>query len=225
MPVITISRMYGSGGAEVAARVAAALGWTLLDNGIIDEVAHRLGVSPEEVEAREERPTSLAERLANALALASPELAGVTGEVPLPPSEERLLAVTHRVIDEAVAAGNVVLVGRGAQAMLATREDAIHVFCHAPRQALVARTVRRLGITERAAEHMVDETNRAREQFVRKHWKRAWGAPENYDLCLNTERLGVGGAAELIVELARRRFGAGAGSRAADPYPSLPSRS
>ena len=41
MPVITISRMFGSGGSEVAARVADGLGWTLLDNALVDRVAGR----------------------------------------------------------------------------------------------------------------------------------------------------------------------------------------
>lgn len=208
MAVITISRMYGSGGSEIAARVAASLGWTLLDNAIIDEVARRLGCSTAEVQAREERVTSLGERLADALALSAPELAVAASEAHLPPSEERVLAVTERVIAEAVAAGNVVLVGRGAQAMLASRADAIHVFCHAPRPALIARTMRRLECSEREAERKVEETNRQREQYVRKHWHRSWAAHENYHLCLNTEWLGLGGAAAIVVELARERFGA-----------------
>ncbi len=55
MAIVTISRLYGSGGSDVAARVAELLGWSLLDNALIDEVAARLGVSPEQVTLREER--------------------------------------------------------------------------------------------------------------------------------------------------------------------------
>ena len=51
MPVITISRMFGSGGSEVAAHVADALGWTLLDNALVERVAARLGRTPVEVQA------------------------------------------------------------------------------------------------------------------------------------------------------------------------------
>jgi cytidylate kinase len=206
MSVITISRMYGSGGSDVAERVAAALGWTLLDNALLDAVAERLGVPRSEVEAREERPTSLVERLANALAVANPELAAMTGEAHLPPSEDRVLAVTEHVVAEAAQTGHTVLVGRGAQAMLAARGDALHVFCAAPRQALVERIARRRGIATREAEREVDETNRRREQYVRKHWGRSWSAPENYHVCVNTAWLGVSGAASLIIHLARERF-------------------
>ena len=47
MPLITVSRQYGSGGSEVAERVARALDWHLYDNAVVDEVARRLGIFPE----------------------------------------------------------------------------------------------------------------------------------------------------------------------------------
>lgn len=207
MAVITISRQYGSGGSEVAQRVAASLGWELLDNEIVDAVAARLDMSAEEVEAREERVPSLVERLASAMTLGSPEML-VTGEHPLgAPSEEQIVATTAQIVDEAVSRGNVVLVGRGAQSQLAEREDALHVFCYAPRPALITRAARRLNVSEAEATKMVDETNRAREQYVRRHWNRAWQSVDNYHICVNTSWLGIEGAAEMIVRSAREHFG------------------
>ena len=52
MPLITVSRMVGAGGAELAARVAATLGWRLVDNGLVDSVAQRLGVAPSDSRMR-----------------------------------------------------------------------------------------------------------------------------------------------------------------------------
>jgi cytidylate kinase len=207
--IITISRMFGSGGSEVAELVARGLGWSLLDNAFVAAVAERLGVPKEEVSAREERVPSLAERLADAMALGAPEVMPSVADVPLPPSEERLIEVTRRVIDEAVARGPVVLVGRGAQAVLAEREDALHVFCYAPRDAMVARVMRRMHVERKDAERVVDDTNKQREQYVRKYWGRSWLAHANYHLCVNTEWLGIEGAAKLVVDLARDRFGLG----------------
>jgi len=206
MPVITISRMFGSGGSEVAARVASELGWTLLDNALVERVAARLGRTPVEVQAIEERVPSLAERLADALALGSPEIVSPALSAPLPPTEERLLEVTEHVINDAVARGPVVLVGRGAQSSLAQRSDALHVFCYAPKPALVNRVVEREGITPEAAARRVEETNKRREQYVRRYWHRSWLAPENYHLCVNTDWLGIDGAASLIVRVAEERL-------------------
>ena len=203
MAIITFSRMYGSGGSEVAERVAQILGWSLLDNTFVDAVAERLGVPASEVQAREERSPSLVERLASALAVASPEILPPPTEK-VPPSEERLADVTRRIIEEAVARGNAVLVGRGAQSVLARRAGVLHVFCYAPRDALVRRVAERRGVSVAAAEKIVDEINKQREQYVRTTFKRSWKAHENYHLCVNTEWLGIEGAAQLIVSAARR---------------------
>ena len=202
MAIITISRMYGSGGSEVAARVAQRLGWSLFDNAFVDAVAERLGVPAAEVQAREERTPSLVERLASALAVASPELLPPPTEQ-LPPSEERMADVTRRIIEEAVARGNAVLVGRGAQSVLARRAGVLHVFCYAPRDALVRRVAERRRISPAEAEKVVDETNKQRDHYVRSTFKRSWKAHDNYHLSVNTEWLGIEGAAEAIVSAAR----------------------
>jgi CMP/dCMP kinase len=203
MAIITISRMYGSGGSDVAARVAQLLGWSLFDNAFVDAVAERLGVSTSEVEAREERTPSLVERLASALAVASPEILPPPTEQ-VPPSAERLADVTRRIIEEAVTRGNAVLVGRGAQSVLARRAGVLHVFCYAPREALVRRVAERRGISPTDAEKIVEEINKQREQYVRTTFKRSWKAHDNYHIAVNTEWLGIDGAAEAIVTLARR---------------------
>ena len=188
MAIITVSRTYGSGGSEVAERIAHELAWQLLDNAFVDEVAARLGTPAAEVEAREERVPSLAQRLAATLALGAPEILPGPADAALPPSEERLIEVTERIIIEAAGRGHSVIVGRGAQS------------------ALVARTARRLAITEKEAEKVVYDTNRQREQYVRTYWRRSWLAHENYHLCLNTDWLGLDGAAEIVVRLARQKF-------------------
>ena len=207
MAIITISRQYGSGGSEIAERVATALGWALLDNALVEQVAARMRLTPQAVEAIEERVPSLAERVADTLALGAPELAPVYPAEAIPSTERRLLEVTRRVIDDAAARGHVVIVGRGAQSSLSQREDALHVFCHAPRQALIARAARRLGTSADEAARVVDTTNRQREAYVRRHWNRSWSAVENYHLCVDTAWVGIEGTAELIVELARRKLG------------------
>lgn len=206
MAVISISRQYGSGGSEVAERVAAALGWELLDNAIVDAVAARLDMTAEEVEAREERVPSLVERLASAMTLGSPEML-VTGEHPLgAPTEDQLVATTGQIVEEAVSRGNVVLVGRGVQSQLAERDDAFHVFCYAPRVDLIARAARRLGVSAAEAARVVDDTNRAREQYVKRHWNRVWQSVDNYHLCVNTSWVGIPETAEMIVRAARSHF-------------------
>jgi cytidylate kinase len=207
MPLITVSRQFGSGGSEVAERVARALDWHLYDNAVVAEVARRLGMQPAEVSAREERVPSLPERMASAMALGMPEVMPTVADLAMQPSEERIVEMTRRVMEEAVQAGPAVLVGRGAQCMLAARADALHVFCYAPPAALASYAVTNLGIAREDAARVVAETNHNREQYVKRHWKRDWRDFANYHLCVNTAWLGLEGTAELIVQLARERFG------------------
>jgi hypothetical protein len=206
MPVITISRMYGSGGSEVAERVALALGWSLFDNDMVDAVAARSGLTRDEVSAQDERVPSMAERIAAALSLGSPEIMPPVPSGPIETTEERIVAVTRRVIEEAVQAGPAVFVGRGAQCLLSERTDALHVFCFAPRGALRRYAMEKFGVPAAEADRMVGDANKQREQYVKRHWNRNWLAHENYHLCVNTSWLGLDGAAEQVVEAARRQF-------------------
>jgi CMP/dCMP kinase len=206
VPTLTISRLYGSGGSEVAALVAKKLGWSLLDNAVVDAVAARMGLTVAEVRDREERVPSLVERLTSAMAMGSQEWASPIAEAKRP-TDEQLIEVTRHIIEEAIARGPLVVVGRGTQEMLAAREDTLHVFCYAPRKALIARTIKREGVSAEEATRLVDNTNKDRDQWVRLHWERDRRAHENYDLSVNTERLGIEGAADLIVFAARSRFG------------------
>ena len=150
---------------------------------------------------------SLVERLTAAMTMGSQEWMTPVAAAKRP-TDEQLIEVTRHIIQEAIARGPVVVVGRGAPAMLAERADALHVFCYAPRKALIARTMKRDNLNAELAARMVDDTNREREQWVRLHWERDWRAHENYDLSVNTERLGINGASDLIVAAARTIFGA-----------------
>jgi cytidylate kinase len=213
MTAITISRQFGSGGSEVARRVAAALGWRLVDNAFVDGIATALDASPATAEAVDEHVPTLAERIADAFAFGGSEVVPAALGATLPPTEHRVAEITQQVIDQALAQGPAVVVGRGAQSYLAKRADVVHVLCCAPLDALVARTMEQDGLDRATAEATVRARNREREQYVRRHFDRSWLAPEHYDLVINTGTLGIDGAVDLVLDLARGRFGdPGAGS-------------
>jgi cytidylate kinase len=203
--LITISRQYGAGGSEVAARVARALGWRVVDNELVERVAARAGLTPEDVAQREERVPSFIERLARTVVAATPELvvppeAGGTAPTL---SEADLVRVTETVVGEIAAEGRVVLVGRAAPAVLARERDAIHVKMVAPRDWRIRAVAERLGMSLENAAALTDETDRSRARYHREYYQRDWADPANYHLTLNTAALGFDGAAELIVGRAR----------------------
>jgi len=199
MPFVTISRMYGSGGSEVAARVAKSLGWELYDNNVVDAIAARSGLPVSEVVAREERGPSLVERISGAFTLGTPEAMPVYVEGQAGTTDEEIVTATARVIEEAVNRGPAVFVGRGAQSLLAGRTDGFHVLCHAPTAELVRYAITKLGIPEKDAEKKVADMNKQRESYVKRHWNRSWLSPGNYHLCVDTSHFGIEGSAEVIV--------------------------
>jgi cytidylate kinase len=183
------------------------LGWTLIDNEFIEQVAHLAGLSRDEVARREERAPGLLERLARTLAVASPEMFITTGETPVPAEteEDTVVQMTERVIAEAAAEGRVVLVGRGAQAVLATRPNALHVYVIASKPFRKKVAIERLGVSPAEADKVMHETDQHRDDYVKARYGRNRQDLEQYDLVLNAERLGFEGAAEVIVSEVRRR--------------------
>ena len=203
--LITISRQYASGGAQVASLVAKQLGWRVIGNELIDAVAQRAGIPAEEVQAREDRPPGFVERLARIASAQLPDLFLPAPPMGQPIGEGNLIRVTRSVVCEIAAEGRCVFVGRASAAVLARRLDALHVRLvgRAPSSGVsvavevdgCARPRRRRRSSSRR------DANRAR--YHREYYARDCDDPRHYDLVLNTERLGFEGAADLIVHRAR----------------------
>jgi cytidylate kinase len=210
--IITISRQYCAGGSEVARRVARALGWKVVDNELIDRVAERAGVPPEEVAQRDERAPGFLERLIRALARSVPELfPKATDKVP-EPEEANLVRQTESVVAELAAQGRVVLVGRAGPAVLRGKYDALHVKIVAPLAFRLPAAEARLGTGREKAERTLHEVDANRARYLKQHYGRDWNEMTNYDLVLNSGTLGLEGAAALIVGEAKRRWGRELGS-------------
>jgi cytidylate kinase len=204
--LITISREYGAGGAEVARLVAEALGWRLVDNELLDRIAARAGLSPDDVKDREERVPGFVERLARTLVAATPELfppPQAEGTVPKL-QEIDLVRITESVVAEVASEGRVVLVGRAAAAVLASERDALHVRLVAPKEFRINAVANRLGIPPGEAEKILEETDRARARYHRQYYQRDSRDPVGYHMVLNTAALGVDGAARLVVAAVKR---------------------
>src|SRR6266851_9640177 len=139
MPVVTIGRQFGAGGSTVGGMLAEELHVDVLESRIIDEVAHRLQLPKEEVEAEDEQPGSLLSRLLIALGSASSEpLIPPEATAWSPPNADptfdtrrAVLQITQHVIQEAARGDNVVIVGRGGAYILADHPGALHVFLRA----------------------------------------------------------------------------------------------
>ena len=239
MTAVTISREYGSGGGEIAARLAQRLGWRLVDHEVVSQIAQRLGVQVADVAAHDEAVAGLAERVRGALdALGSiadimvGSLEHVPGDRAAEPAEEPAagsagatsLAVGarsyHEALREVVAAaadrGRVVIVGRGAQVLLGGRRDVLHARVVAPLAQRVAYVMRREGLGEAAARARIQRKERARARYLQAHYRRQPDDAHLYDLVVNTGVLALDDAVDLIALALERK-----GRRRALPVEAL----
>ena len=197
--VITISRQYGAGGSDVARRVARALGWSVVDNELVEQVAQRAGIPLVEVAERDERAPGFVERLTRTLAAATPELFPPPEGTVADLDEATLVRITEGVVGEMAGRGRVVLVGRAAPAVLGQQEDALHVKLVAPRPFRIHAASQRLGMDPAEVVKIVDDTDAMRARYHREYYNRDWADPLNYHMVLNTGALGLAGAAGVIV--------------------------
>lgn len=207
MRAITISRTYGSGGGEVGARLAARLGWKLLDHEMVAQVAHQLGLSVEEAAAKDERVEGFIAHVLNSLSLAYPGYPNTTGEVPLSPEDmdRTYQEALSRVILAAAHHGRAVIVGRGAFALLADRRDVLRALVVAPLEQRVAYVARREGLDERAARERIRRKDQDRQRHIETHYHVHPGTPDLYDICVNTAVLTLDDTVDLICAALERK--------------------
>lgn len=217
MPVITIGRQFGAGGTVVGEMLARELHADLLESRIIDEVAHRLQLPKEEVEAEDEQPGSLLHRLLMALGSASGEpMIQPEATVWNPPNVDpvldpvfdarrAVLAITQQVIKEAAREGNVVIVGRGGAYILGDFKGALHVYLRAAETIRVKAVMARRSISEEQARRLLKQTEENWSAYIKQVYGHDRNLPSHYDLVLDTGRLGYETAVAAIVAAARTR--------------------
>src|SRR6266850_958492 len=208
MPVITIGRQFGAGGTSVGELLARELHADLLESRIIDEVAHRLQLPKEEVEAEDEQPGSLLARLLVALGSASTEpLVPPEAAAWQPPNTDpafdtrkAVLEITQHVIQEAARAGNVVIVGRGGAYILRDFPGALHVFLRAAEAVRLKAIMARFDITsEEEARRRLKRTDENWTAYIKQVYGHDRNLAGHYDMVLDTGRLGYETTVDAII--------------------------
>ncbi|MEZ4330658.1 MAG: cytidylate kinase-like family protein [Myxococcota bacterium] len=201
--IITLSRQFLAGADKVAERVAGELGWTVVDDAFIEALAERSGFDPEDVKGLDERVPTFMERFAQSSALSTPELLFSAPSAIDEPEAIKLAHITRDLVTELGRRDRVVLVGRAAAAVLAREREAIHVMLVASVEFRVREAMRRYGLSEGRARTTVAERDANRARYHRELYRRVWADPVSYHFVLNTEQLGIDGAADLVLARAR----------------------
>ena len=187
MAVITISRQYGSLGNIMANALGQRLGYRVVMRELINQAARSAG--------------------AHEVALAVIDELGLLGLSPSEEDYQAYIQAVKSVMQELADQGNVIIVGRGGQVVLAGRPDVLHVRTVAPLELRVARIAERHHISLPAARAQIKASDRQRRIFLKRFYNIDGNDPQLYDLVINTARMSAETACNLIcAALQQERF-------------------
>jgi cytidylate kinase len=182
---LTVNREFGSGGGRIAQTIAGWLGWKLLDRDIIDAIAYAAHVDSSVVRHYDEHVVSWLRRL-NQQAMRSAALAaGLELREGAVFDAEEMVKLTQKIVEEAYAEANCVIVGRGAQCILQHKPDTYHVFVYAPLKERILRLRTRL---EKGAniEQRIRTVDGERAKYLQEYFGKSWCNIHLYDLMISS---------------------------------------
>lgn len=189
---ITIDRQYGSGGREMGKRLAEKLGCPFYDKDIIQMAAGSTGYTPEYISKREENMSS------SLLYHLVTEMYAYADKAEAP--EDAIYEAECKVIKQAAAKGNCVIVGRCAGQVLKDHPKCLRLYLHAPVEYRVKRLMETEGLGEKEARKKISQVDRRRGEYHRYYTHCIWGMSSNYHLCIDTS-LGMDKVEEMVLSL------------------------
>ena len=194
--VITVGRQYGSGGREIGTMLANRLGLNYYDDLLLKKAAEESGLCEELLRSFDERPKSFLYSIALDPYAFSMSHMGARGSL-----EQQVYLATYETIKKLADSGPCVLIGRCADYALKDRSDVINLFITAPLEARVKRVAMRNGISESEAKERIRKTDKSRASYYNFYSGKDWGDAKSYDLCIDSNLLGVEGTVTLLIHL------------------------
>ena len=225
MAVITINGPVGCGSVTVGQLVAHELDINFVDRLIFTQAARLVGSPVGALIEKEQRVVRFKDRLGRLIqtVLERAAVAGVSGEPYFGPGMEALpsetlaelagdagsnpthvddktfMDATTKVVQDHYRAGNVVIIGRGANVILADSPGVMHVGLVAPVEMRVETMMQREHLDRDEAEVYVRELDEAWQTFFRKYLKTSPTEPSLYHMILNMDKMDSAKAAEVII--------------------------
>ena len=196
-PVICIGRQFGSGGREIGLAVSQKMGIPFYDKEILKKAAQDSGISQELFERADERPSS---SFLYTLSIgAAPAFASYDDYL----TDDKLFVFQSNTIRELAKQGPCVFIGRCADYVLRQQPGMLSVFIHAPLEQRVLRVARLYNIDEDKARARIRKTDKTRANYYNYYSDGDWGRSDRYDIALNTGKLPIPIAAQLLADAAK----------------------
>lgn len=190
--VITIAREYGSGGRYVGRLIADKLGIKLYDKDFIMKVAEETGLSEEYIEENEQKRNTLAN-------LNSGYYFGLS-------NADELFVKESELIEQVAGTETCVIVGRCADFILKDKPNVIKVFIYSDEKSKIERATKYYQMDAKKAEKEITRIDKLRANHYKYYTSKDWKDIGNYDICLNSDTLGVEKTADMICEMVKEKI-------------------
>ena len=188
--VITLSREYGSGGRYIGKLIAQKLGIKLYDKEFIIKVAEETGLSEQYIKENEQKRNVL-DVLNN----------GYYSDMN---NSDELFVKESELIKEVSTKEPCVIVGRCADQILKDNKNVLKVFIYSNMEDKINRAVKYYGMDKKKAEKEISRIDKLRGNHYKYYTGKEWKDFSNYDICINSDKLGVEKAADLIIDMAKQ---------------------
>ena len=189
--IITISREYGSGGRYVGRLIADKLGIKFYDKEIITKLAETTGLSEEYIENNEQK------RDASAI-LNNGYYIGLD-------NSDELFVKESELIKELASKDSCVVIGRCADFILKDEKNVVKVFVYSNMEDKIKRATQIYGYEEDKAEKEIERIDKLRANHYKHYTDKDWKEFSNYDICINSDLLGVEKSAEMICNIVKEK--------------------
>ena len=190
--IITIAREYGSGGRYIGNLVSEKLGIKLYDKEIIEKMAKNTGLSEEYIEDNEQK-RNLFDNFNGGYYI------GLN-------NDDELFIKESELIKELSTKDSCVIVGRCADFILKDNKNILKVFISSSMNNKIKRATEFYGMNKDKAEKEVLKINKLRANHYKYYTERDWKEPSNYDICINSDSIGIDNAVDLICNMAKNHI-------------------
>lgn len=193
--IVALGREFGSGGHEIARSLAKRFSLPLYEKNMLEAIAQTRELDMEHLARYDEQPKNrLMYRTVKGFSNA--------------PGDALAQMQFQYLREQADAGRSFVVVGRCAEEVLRGHPGLVSIFVLADRDFKLARTMERGAASQGEAQAILLREDRRRKLYHDQFCKGKWGTSRNYDLTVNSARLGIQGTADILEQYIRARMAA-----------------
>lgn len=191
--IITVSREFGSGGHEIAEKIASDLGLKFYDRGMLDEIAREMNVKVEVLEKYDEKPKNI---------MLSRKIGKYSSSM-----EEILAEMQFDFIRKKAEEGeSFVIVGRCSESVLRNVEGLISIFINGNKESKIERVMKKYVLSRSEAMRKMERHDFKRKRYHNRHSDHKWGDSRYYDICINSSPLKISGTVKVLENYIQERM-------------------